>query len=338
MKIGIAYDLKQSFQVAADAPEDRLEEYDSEATVDAIAEVLRALGHTPEKLGGGRAFVERVLREPPELVFNFAEGYGTRSREAHLPSLLELLDIPFTHSDPLTLAVTLDKAIAKRMVASVGLPTPRFVVVERPEELEGARELVDATGHPLAFPVFAKPLYEGSSMGIRRASRIEDRAALHERAAALLRDYRQPVLIEEFCSGPEFTVGVLGNGERVRPIAVMEVTPRKGAIESFVYSLEVKRNYLEEVEYHVPPKREPAVLAEIERVALGCYRALGCRDVARVDVRMDREGQPKFLEVNPLPGLHPVTGDIVIMSKRMGLSYQDLIGGIVEEARLRLGL
>lgn len=337
MKIGIAYDLKQSFKIAPEAPEDRLEEYDSEATVDAIAEVLRALGHTPEKLGGGRPFLERVLREPPELVFNFAEGYGTRSREAHLPAVLELLEIPFTHSDPLTLAVTLDKSIAKRMVASVGLPTPRFLVVERVEELDG-RELRDASGHTLAFPVFAKPLYEGSSMGIRRASRIEDRAALLERTALLLRDYRQPVLVEEFCAGPEFTVGILGNGERVRAIAVMEVTPRKGPVESFVYSLEVKRNYLEEVEYHVPPRREAAVLAEIERVALGCYRALGCRDVGRVDVRMDRDGQPKFLEVNPLPGLHPVTGDIVIMSKRMGLSYQDLIGGIVEEARLRLGL
>jgi D-alanine-D-alanine ligase len=337
VKIGIAYDLKQSFKLGPDAPEDRLEEYDSEATVDAIAEVLRALGHAPEKLGGGRPFLERVLSDPPELVFNFAEGYGTRSREAHLPAVLELLGIPFTHSDPLTLAVTLDKAIAKRMVASVGLPTPRFLTVERIEELD-ARELRDATGHPLAFPVFAKPLYEGSSMGIRRASRLEDLPALRERTALLLRDYRQPVLIEEFCSGPEFTVGILGNGERVRAIAVMEVVPRKGPVESFVYSLEVKRNYLEEVEYHVPPRREAALLAEIERVALGCYRALGCRDVGRVDVRMDGRGEPKFLEVNPLPGLHPVTGDIVIMSKRMGLSYQELIGGIVEEARLRLGL
>jgi D-alanine-D-alanine ligase len=224
------------------------------------------------------------------------------------------------------------------MVASVGLPTPRFLVVEQAEALEGLHELVDATGHPISFPVFVKPLCEGSSMGIRRASRIEDLKVLRERAALLLMDYQQPVLVEEFCSGPEFTIGILGNGERIRTLAIMEVAPRKGPIDSFVYSLEVKRNYLEEVEYQVPPKRPASVIAELERVALGCYRALGCRDVSRVDLRMDREGQPKFLEVNPLPGLHPVNGDIVIMSKRVGRSYQELIGGIVEEARLRLGI
>jgi D-alanine-D-alanine ligase len=338
VKIGISYDLKHEFQVGAGEPEDRLEEYDSEATVEAIARALAARGHTPLKLGGGRALVERVLAAAPDLVFNIAEGYGTRSREAHVPAVLELLRIPFTHSDPLTLAVTLDKGIAKRLVATAGLPTPRFRVLESARELDDAAPMADHAGQPLRLPLFAKPLYEGSSMGIRRSSRLEEPAALRARVEALSADYKQPVLVEEFCSGPEFTVGILGNGEAARPIAVMEVVPRKVPVEDFVYSLEVKRNYLEEVEYRVPPDRPRELLAEIERVALGCYRALGCRDVARVDVRIAADGQPKFLEVNPLPGVHPVTGDIVIMSKRVGRSYEELINGIVDAARARCGI
>ncbi len=331
MEVGIAYNLKKDFAASASDPEDRFEEYDSEATVDAIASALEANGYQPVRLGGGQAFVEKLLARRPALVFNIAEGYGTRSREAHVPSVLEMLEIPYTHSDPLTLAVTLDKSMAKRMVASVGLPTPRFSVVEAPADVECAlREL--------SFPVIAKPLFEGSSMGIRRSSRVEDAESLRALSGTLLKDYGQPVMIEEFCSGPEFTVGVLGTGAGARVVGIMEIVPRRGPLDSFVYSLEVKRNYLEEVEYRVPPPRPPELLKSIERVALGCYRALGCRDVSRVDLRLDASGEPKFLEVNPLPGLHPVTGDIVILSQRMGLPYPQLIGEIVKGARDRQGI
>jgi len=333
VEIGISYNLKQEFALGSTDPEDRYEEYDSEATVDAIAAALEANGHRPVKLGGGRPFIERVLAKAPDLVFNIAEGTGTtRSREAQVPAVLEALGIPYTHSDPLTLAVTLDKGVAKRLVASHGLPTPRFVVCERADQADRARDA------GLAFPVMAKPLYEGSSIGIRRSSRIEDLAGLREHLGRLLKDYGQPVLVEEFLAGPEFTIGVLGNGAEARVIAVMEIVPRKARPEEFIYSLEVKRNYLEEVEYRVPPQRPVEVLRELERVALGCYRALGCRDISRVDLRMGADGIPKFLEVNPLPGVHPVTGDLCIMSGRVGLSYNDLIGGIVTAAQRRLGL
>ncbi|AKF11500.1 D-alanine--D-alanine ligase family protein [Sandaracinus amylolyticus] len=334
--IGIAYDLKADFERVArrtlgdvEMPDDAFEEYDSDATVAAIEEALGANGYRTRRLGSGRSFLARAMQEPGDLVFNIAEGYGTRSREAHVPSALEMLGVPYTHSDPLTLALTLDKAMAKRVVASAGVPTPRFVVVENVEQLHDV---------PLAFPLIAKPLFEGSSMGVRKHSRVVDLYDLRELCGQLLADYREPVLVEEFCSGPEFTVGILGTGASAQVIGAMEIVPRNCAVEEFVYSLEVKRNYLEEVEYHVPPRRPDELVRAVEDVALAAYRALACRDVGRVDVRLGDDGEPKFLEVNPLPGLNPVTGDLVILARANGLGYADLIGRIVEGARERQGL
>src|SRR5262245_49081279 len=161
MNIGIAFDLKTDFAAASAGPDDALEEYDSPATVDAIERVLASRGHRVMKLGGGRRFIAAVLETPPDLVFNIAEGRGSRSREAHVPAVCEMLGIAYTHSDPLTMALSLDKAIAKRIVASAGVPTPRFAVVESAGDVESS-ELAG-----LAYPLFAKPLFEGSSMGIR---------------------------------------------------------------------------------------------------------------------------------------------------------------------------
>lgn len=334
--IGIAYDLKAEIEESvlrsaseADLPEDALEEYDSEATVAALEEALGSNGYRTRRLGSGRSFLARAMHEPGDLVFNIAEGYGTRSREAHVPSALEMLGVPYTHSDPLTLALTLDKAMAKRVVASAGVPTPRFAVVETVSQVEDL---------PLCFPLIAKPLFEGSSMGVRKHSRVTDLYDLRELVAQLLADYREPVLVEEFASGPEFTVGILGTGSSAQVIGSMEIVPRRCAIDEFVYSLEVKRNYLEEVEYHAPPRRPDEMVRHVEEVALAAYRALACRDVGRVDVRLGEDGEPKFLEVNPLPGLNPVTGDLVILARANGLGYADLIGRIVEGARERQGL
>ena len=334
--IGIAYDLKAELEqtvlrAAGDAvlPDDVFEEYDSEATVAAIEEALGSNGYRTRRLGSGRSFLARAMHEPGDLVFNIAEGYGTRSREAHVPSALEMLGVPYTHSDPLTLALTLDKAMAKRVVASAGVPTPRFAVLEHVDQVADV---------PLAFPLIAKPLFEGSSMGVRNHSRVVDEYELRELVAQLLADYREPVLVEEFASGPEFTVGILGTGPSAQVIGAMEIVPKNCPIDEFVYSLEVKRNYLEEVEYHAPPRRPAEMVRHVEEVALAAYRALACRDVGRVDVRMGDDGEPKFLEVNPLPGLNPVTGDLVILARANGLGYADLIGRIVEGARERQGL
>lgn len=336
LMVGIAYDLKADFERAAlklageaELPEDAFEEYDSEATVAALEDALASNGYQSRRLGSGRAFLSRIMSEPGDLVFNIAEGYGTRSREAHVPSALEMLGVPYTHSDPLTLALTLDKAMAKRVAAAAGVPTPRFAVVEH---------LDDARGLDLSYPRIAKPLFEGSSMGIRKHSRVTNHEDFMELITELLRLYREPVLVEEFASGPEFTVGILGTGAGAAVIGAMEIVPRNCSAAEFVYSLEVKRNYLEEVAYHVPPKRPTELVRQIEDVALAAYRSLGCRDVGRVDVRLSEDGDPKFLEVNPLPGLNPVTGDLVILARGNGISYHELIGRIVENARIRQSL
>lgn len=329
MEVGIAYDLRSAFEGTVSGPDDRLEEYDGEGTVQAIAGVLEKLGHRPRPLGGGRALVTEVLSKAPDLVFNFAEGFGTRSREAHVPAVLEMLKVPFTHSDPLTLAVSLDKGICKRLVATAGVPTPRFAVV---------RSAAFAARVDLPFPVIAKPLNEGSSMGIRNSSRCVDAGALSAHLERLVRDYDQPVLVEEFCSGPEFTVGLLGTGPKARVIGVMEIVPTKAAPQDFVYSLEVKRDWENQVRYDVPPKRPQAMLDAVARVALDAYRALDCRDVGRVDIRLDGHGQPMFLEVNPLPGLDPHKSDIVILARGMGMTYDALIGSILSSAMDRYAL
>jgi D-alanine-D-alanine ligase len=319
--------LKSDF---ADHPaanvDDLLEEYDSEETVDSIASALRTAGHEPVKLGGGRRFLERVLEAPRaiDLVFNIAEGFGSRSREAHVPAVCEMLGIPYTHSDPLTLALSLDKAMAKRIAASHGVPTPPFVCVESLEDL-------DAASLP-AFPSIAKPACEGSSMGIRNHSRCDSREELETQVAGLLASYSGPVIVEQFLTGVEVTVGIVGAGAQARTLGAMEIAPRNTAIESFIYSVEVKRAYRKEVEYHAPPRLPAAVTESVTRTALAAYRALGCRDVGRVDLRLNSDGVPCFLELNPLPGLHPVSGDLPILCGRMGVSYDTLIATIAEAA------
>ncbi|HUR28513.1 MAG TPA: D-alanine--D-alanine ligase [Planctomycetota bacterium] len=335
MLIGIAYDLKSDFThlavARASAPDDLLEEFDSLATVEGIERALTRAGHRVVRLGGGRALLSALLERPVDLVFNIAEGFGSRSREAHVPAVCEMLAIPCTHSDPLTCATTLDKAVAKRLVASAGIPTAPFAV------LDDARDVETLS---LAFPLFAKPLSEGSSMGIRDKARCDDRAALAERVRAIVSDYGQPALVEEFLPGVDATVGILGTGISARVLGTMEVVPLREAHADFVYSLDVKRdeNFHERIEYVVPPRQPPALVARMEEIALGAYRALGCRDVGRVDLRVGKDGEPKFLEVNPLPGLKPGWSDLAILADKAGLGYDALIVAIVDGAILRLGL
>lgn len=326
LEIGLAFDLRADVG-RDDAPSDALEEYDSIDTIEAVESVLAAGGHRVRRLGGGRGFVREVLEQPPELVFNMAEGRGSRSREAHVPAVCELLEIPYTHSDPLTLAATLTKDVAKVLVAAAGVPTPRFWIAG------------DGGSEPAPdFPVVAKPIAEGSSVGIRRSSLCEDEAALAAEVARLLADYGQPVLIEQLCPGPEFTVGVLGTGANAVPIGVMEIVPRNEQPERFLYSLEAKREGFGAVEYHVPPRRPSALVDQVVGAALTAYRALGCCDVARIDLRLDAAGVPNFLEANPLPGLKPGWGDIVVLAEASGVTHGQLITRIVACARTRLGI
>src|SRR5215469_13589471 len=211
MKIGITYDLKTDVPAGTDLPDDFQEEYDSPATIEAIAAVLRGLGHQVEKLGDGRPLLERLLADPPDFVFNFAEGQGVgRSREARVPAVLEMLDIPYTGSDPLTLAVTLDKDCAKRLVTSAGVAVPRSCLIH-PDENAGPALAKKRSSIGRRFPVIVKPAWEGSSKGIRGKCLVDRPENLPAVVESLRQDHRQPVLVEEFIAGDEVTVGVVGN-------------------------------------------------------------------------------------------------------------------------------
>ena len=332
LRVGIAFDLRSDHELADGAPDDLLEEYEpSELTVAAIADALRGAGHEVRLLGGGRRLVAALMDDPPQLVFNLCEGAGGRSREAHAAAVCELLGVPYTGSDPLTLAATLDKQVAKELVAAAGVPVPRGAVVDR------AGFALDG----LSFPLLAKPLAEGSSIGIRDASLLRDERELERVVARLAAHYRQPVLVEEFCPGVEVTVGILGTGAGARVVGVMEIAPAAGDAGDFVYSLEAKRAWRERVRYHVPP-RSPSLAQEAERTALAAYRKLACHDVGRVDLRAGSDGRLRFLELNALPGLGPGgdagLGDLVLLAARSGLAYDALIVAIVDEARARWGI
>lgn len=331
MDIGLCFNLKSDFEAPAGAPDDVLAELDGEGTIGAIEEALRELGHQPRRLGFGRPLLAALLERPCALAFNIAEGVGTRSREAQVPAVLEMLGVPHTHSDPLTLATTLDKAVAKRLVASHGVPTPAFAVVSSVEE---ARALA------LPLPLFVKPLWEGSSMGIRQSSRVVDRAQLEQTCAELLRGYGEPVLVEAQCPGAEFTVGILGSGASARVLGTTELVPQQVSRAEFVYSIDIKRgaDWQRHVALHTPPSSPRAVVERVEAVALAAYRALDCLDVGRVDVRLDAAGDPQFLELNPLPGLAPGHSDLALMCAAVGMSYVELIGAVVASARARYRL
>ena len=327
LKVGITYNLKKDFSRQESQPIDLLEEFDTEETIDAIRKVLEGEGHDVIKLGGDAGLIDRLRQSPVDIVFNIAEGLQGRNREAHIPALLEFLNIPYTGSDPLTLSLTLDKAMAKRVLMSQDIPTPRFRKVERVEDLHGL---------DLRYPLFVKLCHEGSSMGVRLNSKISDVDALREKTTELLKTYGSPLLVEEFVKGPEFTVGILGN-EDPHVLGVMQIEIKGRPPEESIYSLEIKREWEEKVRYHCPPMVDHDLSKKIEEVALRSYRVLECRDVSRVDIRVGEDQTPYFLEVNPLPGLSPVYGDLVMIARNMGWDYAKLVKTIFHHALKRYG-
>lgn len=322
LRIGLCYDLKSDYLAAGFAPNEVLE-FDEEETVAGIDEALGGLGHQVERVGRGTELARRLAGgERWDLVFNIAEGVRGRSREAQVPAVCEMFDQPYTFSDPLTCAITLDKPLAKRLVRDIGLPTSPFVVIE-------AEEDVASVG--LEPPLFVKPAAEGSSKGITDRSRVSNHAELLDACARLLRIYDQPVLVERYLPGREMTVGIVGNGDQARVVGVMEVVFRNG--NDTDYTELNKAEYDVRVEYRLLDG--DALGTRAREVALGAYRALSCRDAARVDLRCDESGEPCFLEVNPLPGLHPVRSDLSILSGLAGISYAELLDSILDAAGSR---
>jgi D-alanine-D-alanine ligase len=327
VRVGLAYNVKPA-DIPGHLPEDAFEEYDSEATVGHICDALSRLGNEVRRLPAGRGFVDALRESPVDIVFNIAEGEGGRCREAHVPAVLEMLGVPYVGSDPLTLSLALDKPVAKKLAAHEGFPTPAFRTYRSDDEF---------TEWPLPFPVIVKPAYEGSSKGVRLSSRAVDFLQAREMVRFVTETYRQDALVEAFATGAEVTVGVLGN-DPPRVAGMMEIVPKTVHPREFVYSLEVKRDWENQVAYRVPPELPASTLSEIGRCALGIHRALGCRDFSRIDFRLDAGGTPQFIECNPLPGLSPGYGDLPIMTERMGLPYLSLIGEILSHALVRLGM
>lgn len=323
MRVGLTYDLKDEYLAQGLAPH-QVAEFDSPATIDAIAEALTSLGHEVERIGHVRSLAERLVGGwRCDLVFNIAEGVAGFGRESQVPALLEAYGIPYTFSDPLVCALTLHKGMAKHVARGCGVPTPSFVLVATPDE---------AAAVSLPFPLFAKPVAEGSSKGVSAKSLVSSRAALVEVCTDLLERYRQPVIVEEFLSGREFTVGVLGTGAEARALATLEVVLLEGA-DAGAYSYRNKTEWQTLVDYRLleaGPLRE-----EVEAVALATWRCFGCRDAGRVDVRLDGAGRAQMLEVNPLAGLTPGYSDLPIMAEMCGMSFRTLIGEILRSTLAR---
>ena len=330
MRVGITYNLKSDLSSPSSpdfsAAEDAAEEFDSPETVEAIRRVLEEAGHEVRLLGGDLGILEKIREADIEFVFNMAEGFSGRSREAHIPAMLELLGVPYTGSDPLALALTLDKGLTKRIASSAAVPTPDFWVLYDPAAIEQI-----SAGR---FPLFVKPLWQGSSKGVRYTSRVEDREALKIEVLRIFENYRgEPVLVEEYVPGRELTLGVLGNPPEV--LGIMEIAFRDKSRRDFCYSLEVKRDWKNLVEYSVPPRLEGGMRRQMEEAALRLFQTLGLRDVARFDFRVTPEGKFYFLEVNPLPGLSPESGDLVILARQMGFTHRDLVLKIFDSAARR---
>ncbi len=325
MRVGLTYDLRDHYLAAGYGAEETAE-FDSADTIEAIAGALRHLGLDVDRIGTVRQLAQRLVAgERWELVFNIAEGVKGVGREAQVPALLDAYDIPYTFSDPLVMALALHKGMAKRVARDGGVPTAPFAVIE---------SMADVDAVDLPFPLFAKPNAEGTGKGVSPASRVAGRAALTKICRQLLARYRQPVLVEGFLPGREFTVGILGAGPTAEAIAVMEIV-LKEETDSGVYSYRSKEDCESRVIYRLAEDAEARAAGE---VALAAWRVLGCRDAGRVDVRQDGEGRPMFLEANPLAGLHPTHSDLPIMCTLCGIAYETLIGRIVDAARRRCGL
>jgi len=333
MFIGLTFDVKGTAPGTA-AGDDAEEEFDSPETIAALADVLRSLGHEVELLGDGEPFLRRVLDgRRPDFVFNFAEGTGIgRAREARVPAVLEMLGIPYSGSDPLTLAVTLDKECAKRLVRDAGVPTPNWLLITADSWSERNRAATLAKLAQLPLPVIVKPAFEGSSKGIFGTNLIQAAADLVPALTKLLAEYQQPVLVEEFIDGEELTVGLIGNPPDV--FGVMRVLPVTAA-GPFVYSIEMKRDWERLIRYECPAALSATQTSAVQAAAVQAWHALGCRDFSRIDFRLRGE-TPYFLEVNPLPGLNPKSSDLVLMARAQGITYEELLQRIMSAAEQRV--
>jgi D-alanine-D-alanine ligase len=326
MRIGLTYDLRSEY-LARGYTEDETAEFDRDETIDAIDATLQRLGHETDRVGNAWQLVERLAAGRRwDLVFNIAEGMIGIGREAQIPALLDAYGIPYTFSDPLVMSLTLHKGMTKRVIRDAGVPTCDFAVVEHPDDIALVR---------FGPPYFIKPVAEGTGKGVSAKSIVHRRKDLPEACRLLLETYRQPVLVERFLPGREFTTAVIGTGRQAEVLGTMEVL-LLAAAEPQVYSYHNKENSEALVRYRLMQPADDPLVADVESIALRAWRVLGCRDAGRLDLRCDKRGRPQFIEVNPLAGMHPEHSDLPIICGLVGVSFERLVERIVASAAQRV--
>ncbi len=325
MKVGLTYDLRDDY-LKEGFSEEETAEMDSLFTIEALEGAITSLGYNIQRIGNIKSLVSKLAAgERWDLVFNIAEGVYGMGREAQIPAILDAYRIPYTFSDTVVLAVALQKALTKRIVSDLGIATPEFYSVRTEDSISKVN---------LPYPLFAKPVAEGTGRGISDSSIINNKEELEKVCLRLYRTYKQPVLVEKYLPGREYTVGILGSGKRSHAVGVIEVI-LKPQSDIEVYGFEAKENCEYLVDY-VPVHGKVAEKA-IE-MALTVHKGINCRDSSRVDIKEDEEGELQFLEINPLAGLHPTHSDLPIICSYFGISYQDLIRRIIDSTKERIEL
>jgi D-alanine-D-alanine ligase len=344
MHIALIANLQKNAPTWPDLPADHWDDLDSQETIDAITAALESGGHQVTFMEGDATLYDRLREERPDICFNIAEGHFGDSREAHVPALLEMLRLPYTGSSVLTLALTLDKPMTKRVLSHHGLPTPPFQVFER---------IGEPLDQDLQFPLFVKPSREGTGMGISAESIVYDEGQLRKQLEVLFDRYEQPVLAERFIDGREITIGVVGNltspvawrlpeneaaarisrGLHFFPPLEIDMS-RYPAEEAGIYTGNIKTTLAHDFHYLCPAPLSAEQIEELNWLTAATFRITGCQDVARVDFRLDASDndKPYILEINPLPGLNPEYSDLVIEARADGWRYEKLVNRILHEA------
>lgn len=320
--IGLTYDLRDDYLREGFTPEETAE-FDSPDTVETIENVILELGFGIDRIGNIKALTRRLAAgDRWDLVFNIAEGLWGFGREAQVPALLDAFAIPYTFSDALGHSICLHKAMAKHIIRDLGIPTPDFAVVADPADIDRVR---------LPYPLFAKPVAEGTGKGITSVSKIDNAESLRRVCLHLLAAFSQPVLVETYLPGREFTVGIVGSGHHARALGVMEVILNPEA-EAHAYSYGNKEHYEKLVNYALARGEEAR---QAKEVALAAWRGLDLKDAGRVDLRSDLYGRVNFMEVNSLAGLNPTRSDLPILCGLAGIPYRRLITEILKSALSR---
>ena len=344
LKVAVLYNVKENAPSAnGRLPKDALAELDSMRNVEEYVGALRALGHEVIAFEGGADLAYRLAEHPVDICFNTCEGFRGDSREAQVPAILEMLGVPYTASKVLALAVTLDKATTKRVLAAHGLPTPRF------QEFRAAGQPLDPrllACLKAGIPLFAKPNREGTGIGIYGDSILRDEAALRQKVAYLLDAYHETVLVEEYVEGRDVTCGLVGNFRpngraddlHLFPISEVDYSRYEPGTEHF-YSYHLKVDLADDYHYFCPAPLPDALAAEVRRLTVETFRACGCFDVARVDFRLDAHNnlQPMILEINALPGLTSIS-DLTLCARAEGWTHYQLLQAVFNAALDRYGL